>query len=536
MLSLEIEYLNGVSYAATFEDMSKYEWPPHPDRVFSALVASYGEGEKEENDDNEEAAALQWLERQEPPDIVFPDVYERTQFKSYMPVSSNSAIQEEYLKTTDSHNRPVYIYDIRQSLVKKERFFPAVILPDDCRTVYMLWESVKVPPEYYEALCRLASRVSRLGHSASLVRVMVATKPAAETSDKNMEYKAGNRYVYGNSDNNDDGSDSSCFFRCPTAGRFEMLKEGYKTANTNDWHPDSAVGRPYREFVPPLSSEDTNDMNDDDWFILSFTDRHPALESFPLVAKRMRDAIMANIGLGVHQIISGHDADGTPLRAPHMAVVPMANVGYGRYSDGVVLGIGLVLPRKSAAYGTEERRQLRRAVAGFLRTRQRNGQQKPYCAGVLYFGRYWLELEGRRDDDGRKSLQPDRYIGRSRGWSTVTPVILDKYPKANRKDAEAIIAEGCVNAGLPCPRYVDVSRWSMAGGGVPPAFAASGGGGNGERGWKTNALRSLRNRFICHATITFDEHVRGPVLLGAGRYYGMGLFIKNSRQVGGLPT
>jgi CRISPR-associated protein Csb2 len=31
-------------------------------------------------------------------------------------------------------------------------------------------------------------------------------------------------------------------------------------------------------------------------------------------------------------------------------------------------------------------------------------------------------------------------------------------------------------------------------------------------------------RVLVHATLTFEQPVEGPVLLGAGRYFGLGLF------------
>jgi CRISPR-associated protein Csb2 len=40
-LVLEIEYLLGTAFAAQEEDNPAPDWPPQPDRVFSALVASW---------------------------------------------------------------------------------------------------------------------------------------------------------------------------------------------------------------------------------------------------------------------------------------------------------------------------------------------------------------------------------------------------------------------------------------------------------------------------------------------------------------
>ena len=41
-LILEIEHLLGVAFAAQSAASSAPDWPPQPDRVFSALVATWG--------------------------------------------------------------------------------------------------------------------------------------------------------------------------------------------------------------------------------------------------------------------------------------------------------------------------------------------------------------------------------------------------------------------------------------------------------------------------------------------------------------
>ncbi len=45
MLALRVEYLTGVCMATQYDDpgRSTAEWPPHPDRLYSALVAAAAE-------------------------------------------------------------------------------------------------------------------------------------------------------------------------------------------------------------------------------------------------------------------------------------------------------------------------------------------------------------------------------------------------------------------------------------------------------------------------------------------------------------
>src|SRR5258708_33918376 len=63
MLAFEVEYLLGRVFAGDFSDRAASEWPPHPARLFSALVAAHFET----GATHEGRAALDWLVKQSPP-------------------------------------------------------------------------------------------------------------------------------------------------------------------------------------------------------------------------------------------------------------------------------------------------------------------------------------------------------------------------------------------------------------------------------------------------------------------------------------
>src|SRR3954454_21793932 len=66
MLALEVEFLLGRYAATDFRDRERSEWPPHPARLFSALVAAAHESGLGES----ARAALLWLETLEPPHLA----------------------------------------------------------------------------------------------------------------------------------------------------------------------------------------------------------------------------------------------------------------------------------------------------------------------------------------------------------------------------------------------------------------------------------------------------------------------------------
>src|SRR5436309_7460851 len=70
MLAIEVTLWFGVYDAGGTFDPAQGEWPPAPSRVFCALVAS--------GPDDEEWAALRWLERQPLPEVHCADGFVAT--------------------------------------------------------------------------------------------------------------------------------------------------------------------------------------------------------------------------------------------------------------------------------------------------------------------------------------------------------------------------------------------------------------------------------------------------------------------------
>lgn len=76
-----------------------------------------------------------------------------------------------------------------------------------------------------------------------------------------------------------------------------------------------------------------------------------------------------------------------------------------------------------------------------------------------------------------------------------------------------MIAASCAAIGLPPPEHVEVSGFSGVTG-VPPSkrFIMV-----RERG------EAPQHRYIAHVRLRFAKSVHGPVVLGAGRHFGLGL-------------
>jgi CRISPR-associated protein Csb2 len=136
------------------------------------------------------------------------------------------------------------------------------------------------------------------------------------------------------------------------------------------------------------------------------------------------------------------------------------------------------------------------------------------------FGTLRLRLVAAAEASEHKSLHPARYLAAHRIWSTVTPIALDRHTKSDdpRQEAAAIVAESCTRIGLPEPRRVYVHKHAAISG-APSARPP--GGAPRWTGWARPG--SLAHRQVTHATLHFEEPVAGPVILGAGRFFGLGL-------------
>jgi CRISPR-associated protein Csb2 len=186
-------------------------------------------------------------------------------------------------------------------------------------------------------------------------------------------------------------------------------------------------------------------------------------------------------------------------------VLPLANIMHG-HADGRIMGFALIMPASAAQEQWMAMSAMLFGIEGKLSLTE--VQLGADAARVVQVER------------PVKGLSPDRYVGTSTIWSTVTPILLSRRPDNGRDPKPPNLLEGrvrdqvvkdCVKAGLPAPVRVQVSSVSPFDG-VGPArsFHQSRGG---------------PARWATHATLIFDRPVHGPVLVGAGRYNGLGLLV-----------
>jgi CRISPR-associated protein Csb2 len=527
-LILEIEYLLGVSFAAVGPDTTAPEWPQQPDRIFSALVASWAARGEREN----ERRALEWLERLPVPDLLASWAEPRTTPTAYVPPNdfetpksglSKLRWYRDFLSKGISPpekggQKKLWLQawnlmpDQRKRSGLKERNFPAARPYDP--VIRLCWLDAEPDEVILSALQALAHDTAYVGHSASLTRCRFLLDRGV------LEWGAAKRPQ-----------------RSVYQGRLEELRQAYsrfeKSADKKD-RPQKGARVPPE---PEAKVARTNPFDDGKrWLILEHVvGDMPDIRACALVARTVRHTLLSGYrqtGLAnkIPEVVSGHTTDGAPTRAPHLAIVPLAFAGFP-YADGHVMGFALVPPAGTKflpAPGVEdnvETKALRNVLRKLTRIDDagRRILNLKSETGTPLDRAFSIDLSLTFEPPaGKRSLDPALYTASSRVFATVTPIVLDRHLKesgaARQEESAGQIAAACRNIGLPEPEAVVIDKHSAVEG-APSAYPS----GNSPRWINWRLPPSLGSRQLTHAVIRFTEPVGGPVILGAGRFVGLGL-------------
>lgn len=550
MLAIEVELLTGRYVATEHNDRSRAEWPPHPARFFSALVAALHDRSPV---DAAEREALLWLERQGAPrldvDLGVGESVGRRQVRSvFVPVNdvtlvgdperrlremlnklaelegreqttetiaavreARNAVEKEKKKVAKfvAEQRIAPARESKEDLKRcagllperrnrQERTFP-VVVPERSSFAF-LWNDAE-PGGHLDALDRLCDRVTRLGHSSSLIRCAIVARSIESTLVPQDE--------------------GELVLRVIGPGQLDRLEQAYARHQAVDARVLPARPQRYGEPVDN-NPEEPRSVFAGDWIVLERTSgQRPLASRGGDLAIALRRALIEIHGKeNLPPTLSGHEANGERAAQPHLAFVPLPWVGH-EHADGSVQGLALVLPRSIAS---TDRECLLRLLARW--EAERGDASEDYAIDLSTpadLGRP-IHLRLRRIDVPTKAtLNPARWCKSSRHYVTATPIALDRHPGNLRSniartahksaaEAEAAIADACERIGLPRPCSVSISLAPLLPGAQHIREFSP---------WPPRAGGTRRARV--HAEIVFSKNVRGPVLVGAGRYFGLGL-------------
>lgn len=559
MLAIEVNFLTGRYVAAAHHNRKATEWPPHPARFFSALVATWADAD---HPDPTERRALEWLEEQPPPAIHAPDAVARKVVSHFVPVNDATVISpspyfNRYEKITSYLEETVAVdksdpkgarrlktltnlmskqRDVRSLTSKvgvttvesavdimppgwlthvgakktkgkettvlisrtgQPREYPSVT-PLEPRVVY-LWSN-HPPHDLETALNHLLSRVTRLGHSSSLVSCRLNQDRPAAT------------HVPG---------DGGTVLRTVRKGQLKALEMRYAQHQACKPRHLPFVSTAYRSTADQADeSQPHRPDTAGELLIFEFrpkSRRIPSTRVAELTAA-LRATVFRYAQDPLPEGLSGHRDNGLPSTHPHVGFLGLPWVQQ-QHSDGRLMGLAISIPHsldggsRSAVY---------RAVGEW--ETQASAPESPLR---LTLGRGGvLDLHRVLGISDLITLRPEVWHRPSRRWVSVTPIALPRHPgtlgkgtSAARtkawKRAEQAIEAACHHIGLSDLVNVTLSLEPLMPGVRParqfPTFRQTMPNG-----------KPVARRLI-HASISLDQPVRGPLVLGAGRYLGLGM-------------
>ena len=477
MLDLSVVLLAG-TYHGT-------EWPPSPARFFQALISGSrcrfrrGDGWRSEFDD-----ALLWLEAQPPPVIVAPPHRVGSSYLLFGPDNDMDLWVRDRL--SEARGRP-----------SKKPTDPATLRSQlERRPTYASGEVHYLYPDagaHFPALETMANSLLALGHGIDL-----ASGRARVLTEKESVGLKGERWVP------DPGGTERLY--APVPGWYGRLEANYRkwrlppseTAHTVDARrgtvPPSVRGVTYREpwgqDFRPIHAFALEQLEDGRPFSVSWED---AME----VSGQLRHA--------VSEVFRSDGADESFLRVyvlghgegeerdRRLSYAPLPSIGHQHVDGRVrrVLVVGPPGPWDSRAGSLSSLLDGARLAAP--------GAAAKACLVPV----------------PKADPVLARYLGPSRSWSSVTPVILHGHDeRRGRVDIERTRAlleqafkQAVLGASVATYVYRNAPWWPGTG---------------SARSMRVPAHLATWPRY--HIRVELRREMRGPLLVGIGRHYGIGLF------------
>lgn len=479
-LVIDIDLISGRYDAASYVDRNVEEWPPHPARIFCALVASA------RSESYADLKALLWLEQQPAPIV------------QASPRTIPSARRQSYVVTNsvESHNKGgSQFYPARTSVLKDRRS----AVPENPH-VRIVWPSAEPDAQTVEILDALARRVPYIGRSTGVATMSVTARSKSEVESLPI----GLEQFY-------PVEDAKCGkpLRVPYQGYLEQLRVQFEGGR-----PAWEVGKAVHYVWEPTEAEKTASEESQqryispyrDFIVLRFQGISPDGRLTARFTKALRAAVMKATDDPLPEALHGHNLK----RSPHVAFLALPNVDHG-YADGHLLGMAVAIPNLPE----EERRRIIRGVLVGMSSPSSQSQPSQRIVNLHVPGIGTVSLVDDFSPIGRLGVKSERWRAASDRWVSVTPVVLDRYP--DRGDVESVIKKSCEMTGLPEPLNVVTSTSPL----LPGAIKMQ----SGDLPPKT------RGKLFLHVELVFPYEISGPIFLGAGRYLGIGLMVPPSTSL-----
>ena len=507
-LTLQVRFIaHSYSGIRLREDRSEeLDWPPSPGRVLEALLSAALLGMKLSDEQREKTeSAFRWFEALGAPEIwaSAQDESLQTRFRLAIPQNNPNKNKLEQHSTLLSPTRK------------------AVSRTDDPLEVHYFWAIEETPENerHLEILQDAAARVSYLGRAEDRAELSLAIT-VESTNARLVRWTP--------------QPDGDTFLWVPREGTTKGLRRRYderpKWRQLKPAAQDWMERRPYSDDAPrPRQPVEVAifqlfpDNDDPDALALSCDPETSGLwrEFFRsrIVHLARNEAYWDDPKLA-SELLAGHAANGLPAQRPHLAVVPLPTFNRDHTADGRVRRVALI------GYASPEVESDARDIYRTLfRALDRDVEEvdTPFSKAGVFPIR--LHRVSHHDDKIWRPL-----CGKSRVWCSLTPSAISRgftVPK-HTPDGRSLSSNERYQRKLS--EWAKLLRDSLRHINLPDQLIAETLIEVSATPFLPKLHRAERYRapgekaVLTHVRLTFPEPVKGPIVLGDRRYFGLGLF------------
>jgi len=455
-LCVEMRFLFS-KYHGSRDGGRRPDYPPSAHRMFQALTAAANN-----NGGMSDAAkeALQWLEKQSPPQIMVPESSLGFRVTTFVPNNDMNVVARAWAKGRTPEKKPE---ELRTAKILRPRH-----LGGDA-TVRFLW-SAKDASSPLDRICELARHVHHLGLGIDMV---VGNGHVLDDPQKNR--LPGMTYV----------PIAGKGWRVPVEGSLEELMGRYQQQMN----------------AMPLN------QYDEVTYVREAATRRPLMHAFALVNE---DGDYCRFDSTDAMVVAAELRHAAHTRAKQLRfdaaftegyVCGHANRSYDKDNRFAYIPVPTLAP---AGRDNDIRRVM--LIQGQANNKADSLIRR--LGGVSLSGKARLQPIDNPDKDGVMK----KYTEAAERWATVTPMVLPGHLNGRglARRQTKLVLKSLAHAGIMTP----VAEIHLQ---ADPIFPGA------ERTGRYRVPEYLRQFTKAHAIITFSEPVVGPVVIGAGRYVGLGL-------------
>lgn len=464
------------------------DWPPAPARVFQALVAGAARGFQLADDD---VVALEWLETLDAPVIAAPTVREGQSFTNFVPNNDLDKYGGD----------PRKIGEIRTPKTVRPHMFNAET------PLLFIWTFDNDPSseDHARAVCQIAERLYQLGRGGDMAWAWGELLDADEVTTR-LARHGGAVYRPGKS-----GTDKALL--CPATGSLASLKARYDANRTRFTH----TGKQQLFSQPPKPRfakiaydtrmghflfeirEATSDESFAPWPSPHAAELVVALRD--KAADRLKKVLPEETGK-IDRVFIGRGATEAD-KAARLRILPLPSIGHVHADRGirrVLVEIPPNCPLRADDVGW--------AFSGL--------EEIDLATGAILWNLVRAEEKGMFGHYGISDSEQDA----CRIWRTITPAALPVMRTGRgTTGAERILGEAkAARAVMQALRHAGVTVPAESIRVQREPFDH-----NGTRAEDFGVPGRFAARGLHHVEIAFAQAVHGPLVIGNGRYLGLGL-------------